>query len=247
MEVTKMADTYENKVTNCFKITGKLLHDNKLFDRTCSKCKGMYSSYIHRVCPKCDSDLTFITTKIGTPMAISEGTISMSLGERTRARADHNIKNGPYVKEEYRFKIISFGDKAGNLAPPTNHKNFINGSIVEACIFNHPQHFKVFTNGKGEPKVEVMLFIYADYKDYVEVLEPATIEEATISNPVNNTQKGANPNQDRINVLEKDIAEIREMFKIMMPISISQEMQFTSWQIPIPEIKHWCINRKMKD
>ena len=57
------------------KIVGYLGHDNKLFDRTCSKCGGMYSSKITQICPKCGQALVYILTAKGKAMAISEGTI----------------------------------------------------------------------------------------------------------------------------------------------------------------------------
>ena len=207
---------HENKVTNYVRVTGRLLHDNKLFDRTCTQCKGMYSSYIHQVCPKCGAPLTFITTNSGVPMAISEGTISMSLGEGTRKRVQDNIQYGPYVESEYRFKIINFGDKDGNLAPPSNHKNFRKGSIIEVCLVNHPIEVKKpFTTKEGKVKVELMMNVYLKYGDSVKVLKQAEVAEATVSTPVKNPQNN-NPNQNRIDNMEKNIEEMQKTLHVLV-------------------------------
>lgn len=226
------SNTRENKVTNCFKITGRLLHDNKLFDRTCVNCRGMYSSYIHKQCPKCGGPLTFITTKKGTPLAISEGTISMSLGEETRKRVNDNISHGPYVGSEYRFKILSFGDENGNLAPPPDHKNFRKGSIVEALILNHPPEYKPFNTGNGSIKIEVMLLIYTNYGDYVKILKQPEIAESTVSTPVKQPVN-TKPNQDKIKSIETELTELRKMFQsFMSKMNGDQQVQNSSMMGP---------------
>jgi len=55
-------------------ITGNLAHDNKYFNATCKNCGGLYDIDKEVNCPKCGSQLIYLTDKDDKPIGISEGT-----------------------------------------------------------------------------------------------------------------------------------------------------------------------------
>jgi hypothetical protein len=168
------------------KILGHLGHDNKLFDRTCPQCKGMYSSFETNVCGKCGSALTHITTGNGKPMAISEGTIYPSFGPKQKQRDADAInvrKNG--MEPVYRFKMFSFMDDSGAMGVPKEHHNMKKGAQVEIIIINHQAIPSWFKSKDGSIKVELMLMIYDTYGDTVKVIHEPKASQNTTPTQVN--------------------------------------------------------------
>ncbi len=165
-----------------FKVIGHLGHDNKLFDRTCADCRGMYSSRITQVCPKCNKQLVVTTTKSGKPMAISEGTIYPSFWNKRKAQdaqAIGNRKNG--MMPMYRFKVFSFADDNGILAPPTDHHRMLSGAKVEILIINHNLIPSWYQTKNKEPMVELMIQVYPHFGDHVKVLAaPKSADASTM-------------------------------------------------------------------
>lgn len=170
-------------------IVGNLGHDNTYFDKTCTNCKGMYSSAQYATCPKCGGTLTAITTREGKPMSISEGTIYPAFGERQKKRnaeAIANRKNG--MESVYRFKIFSFADANGFVSPPMDHHRMRSGARVKVFIRNHPLVSSWFVSRENKPKVELMMQIYPQYGDKIEVLRDAQAATATQGVAVANGQ-----------------------------------------------------------
>ena len=164
------------------RVVGHLGHDNKLFDRTCPNCKGMYSSLQMNTCPKCSQALIFIKTGDGKPMAISEGTIYPSFGPKQKerdAQAIANRKNG--MPSIYRFKVFSFADEAGTLAPPVGHHLLKSGSQVEITMVNHQiiPSWYLSKDDPNTPKVELMMMIYPQYGDGVKVMAGPKVAQNT--------------------------------------------------------------------
>lgn len=187
----------EKKFINfAMKVVGRLGHDNKYFDRTCTNCGGMYSSYEVAACPKCGGQLGYITTKGGKPFAISEGTIYPYIEED---EVDHDLaailsrKNGMPIR--YRFKMFSFMDDNGVLAPHPLHQRCKTNAFMEITLLNH-QPIPSFFEGhdprypEDESKkilwVEFLLNIYEGrrYKDTARVLSDAKVKERQVTYPV---------------------------------------------------------------
>jgi hypothetical protein len=167
------------------RVRGFLGHDNKLWDRTCPNCKGMYSSYQHSMCPKCNTQLVYITTSKGKPMSVSEGTIYPAIGDAQKkadAQAVANRKNG--MEPIWRFKIFSFADDNGVLAPPPEHMHLKTGAFVEIMIHNHQPIPSFFRTKDNKPMVEFMLMVYSGYGDTVKILKEKQANEVTASYPV---------------------------------------------------------------
>jgi len=191
-------------------ITGFLGHDNKLFDRTCPNCGGMYSSHHVSTCTKCGQPLTYITTGSGKPMSISEGTIYPSFTEKEKKRqaeAIANRKNG--MDFIYRFKVFNFADDQGVLSPPKNHHLLKSGAQIKITIINHAIIPSWFLSGEGETKkakVELMMPIYPQYGDNVKILRmPNTTREdevITVDESMKPVTEGLDVIQNEINRLE---------------------------------------------
>jgi hypothetical protein len=174
------------------KIVGYLAADNKLFDRTCPNCKGMYSSLKTSICPKCGNTLTFIIGGNGKSMAISEGTIfpAYSTKQKERnAKAIANRKNGMPVT--YRFKMFSFADDTGVLSIPPEHGRCRKGAKIQLITINHdivPSWYlskpDPATQKRGA-KLEIMVMIYTNYGDSITVLSDADFANKTVSYMVN--------------------------------------------------------------
>jgi len=148
-----------------FTMDGWLACDNKLFDRTCPSCNGMYSSYEVANCPKCGSQLTFITTAKGSSMAISEGTFYPCLSQKQTQEAGNGIET------VYRFKIFSFSDANGVLAPPPEHAFCKKGALVKIRTIGHQIIHRLFSTGQGVPKVESLFLVWKNYGDSVKLLQ----------------------------------------------------------------------------
>jgi len=197
----------EYPVNYKFWMMGHLGHDNKLFDRTCPNCKGMYSSVQYVSCPKCGAQLTYITSVSGTPMSISEGTIYPSFGPKQKKRDEESVanrKNGmPCV---YRFKMFSFADDNGVLSPPTNHHLMKSGALVKVTIVNHQVIHSGFVSKDGQPRVEVMMMIYPQYGDSVEYLAAPKVNQQTTAI---NVDANGNPAPVNVQTLESQIDALR--------------------------------------
>ena len=201
-----------------FGMVGHLGHDNKLFDRTCPACRGMYSSYGQSTCKKCSQPLTYITSKENKAMAISEGTIYPSFGPKQKKRdADTiaNRKNG--VKVIYRFKIYSFADESGVLSPPQNHHLMKSGAQVELAIANHEVITSWFMSKEdGQPRMEIMLMVYPKYGDYAKIISEPKASQNVTHVPVDTQGKPAPVNTDAI---DKELAEVKKRLDILLKAS----------------------------
>ena len=162
-------------------------HDNKYFDRTCAnrECPGMYDSRVHTVCPKCNGQLTFITTSDNRPMGVSEGTFYPVLTQKQKEKDTQRAmmrKGG--TEKVYRFKMFSFGQ--GNvIAPPPEHAYCKRGALVEIRVINHQSDASIFIAKGNIPKVEEMYHIFENYGDTVKLLSATKADEARVEYPVN--------------------------------------------------------------
>lgn len=166
------------------KYRGFLQHDNKYFDRTCPSCGGLFCSYTSSTCPKCLQPLTFITAPSGNPMGISEGTFRLLLSEKTKERLERNLtSHKDELPIKYRFKMYSFMDDNGVLAPIPEHAAMKNGAIVEMIIINHPAEAKPFYSKKYQRQcLQLMHHIFTGYGDSVKVVRaPKAKAESTIA------------------------------------------------------------------
>jgi hypothetical protein len=162
-------------------------HDNKYFDRTCAnrECPGMYDARQHQTCPKCGSQLTFITTSDNRPMGVSEGTFYPVLTQKQKERDSQRAmmrKGG--TEKVYRFKMFSFGT-GSVLAPPPAHAFCKKGALVEINIINHQSDASIFIAKGNIPKVEEMYHIFENYGDSVTLMSATKADEARIEYPVN--------------------------------------------------------------
>jgi len=206
-----MANVYENATTlMCLKV-GRLLHDNKHFDRTCPRCRGMYSSYTTAQCPKCGAQLVFITFG-GTPLAISEGTIELILRPDVVDKFNQAIINGYAVPTVYRFKLMTFADRQGILTPHHLHKDLRKGTIVKLITYNHPEYLRIFETRKKITNVENLTLIYNKFGDTINILTQSQVIETTVSMPVKSkvTQAPASTqlNTTEINKLRSDMEDL---------------------------------------
>ena len=162
-------------------------HDNKYFDRVCTnrECKGMYDSRTTPVCPKCNNQLTFITTSDNRPMGVSEGTFYPVLTQKQKEKdAQRAMMRKGGTEKVYRFKMFSFG--VGNvIAPPPEHAFCKKGALVEIQIVNHQSDASIFIAKDNIPKVEEMHHIFENYGDTVTLLSAVKADEARIEYPVN--------------------------------------------------------------
>jgi hypothetical protein len=191
-----------------FEIVGNLGHDNKLFDRTCPTCKSMYSSFQVANCPTCGAALVAITTGEGKAMSISEGTIYPAFSQKQKernARAIANRKNG--IKPVYRFKIFSFADANGFIAPPQGHDRMKSGALVKLIIKNHEIIPSWFLTRENKPQVELMMQIYPQYGDVATVLKDAQVAAHTQGVAVG---PNGNPLPTDITLINKEIAFLTE-------------------------------------
>ena len=193
-------------------ITGWLLHDNKLFDRTCPQCGGMYSSFLASSCKKCGQPLTYIRTGDGRAMAISEGTLGIALPKTQIERDEKSIKarkGGMLIT--HRFKLFSF-EENGVLSPHPLHKNLRTGSLVEVRIINHQELTKPFRTRAGAWKIELMYPVYDQYGDTVKILRGPKAADVTTPHGVTATGAAAPITvtaNTEIAALQKQMAEMQ--------------------------------------
>lgn len=179
---TTDAQGMKKPVNIAIKMRGFLQHDNKYFDLTCPACGGFYSSYATKNCPKCGQVLVRITMSNGTPMGISEGTFNPVMSKITKERIDRHISGRKSsVPLTYRFKLYSFPDANGVLAPHPLHINLKKDAIVEVVCFNHPPEGTVYFSKKMQrQKVELMYHVYDRYGDTIKIVQ-APKERAAIT------------------------------------------------------------------
>jgi hypothetical protein len=191
MEELHMTVQLKDRVNLGILATGWLAHDNNLFDRTCSACGGMYSSFVHNVCPKCGSALTYIRIPGSQKaMCISEGTMFIALSKKQLEKDANAVKaRKRAVPVVYRFKVFEFADDNGVLVPPAIHKRLRKGALVEVKTFNHQPVVTPFPSKEGE-KAEIMLMVFEAYGDRIQVLSDAKATDAVTPNKVD--AKGAN-------------------------------------------------------
>jgi hypothetical protein len=168
-----MTQLFEEKIRLMLKVVGTIGHNNKLFDRTCPQChSGWYSSAEHANCPKCGTQLTFITTEDGTRMAISEGTLYPILGNRGKQDAEQTAKRKNGLLPMYRFKMFSFAKAGETLVLPAAHMRCRKGAVVEVTLVNHQPTFSYY-QGKDGHHVEVLMSVYPGFGDSIRVLRDA--------------------------------------------------------------------------
>lgn len=136
---TQAANGKKRYVNVGIKYRGFLAHDNKYFDRTCPSCGSMYDSRSIAMCPKCMQPLTSITAPSGKAMGISEGTFYPCLSNKTKEGIKQSLgRRKRAMPITYRFKIFSFPNEQGVLAPPPQHLEMKTGALIEMVLINHP-------------------------------------------------------------------------------------------------------------
>ena len=194
----------KKEITFAVKIVGNLACDNDLFDRTCPSCGGMYSSHKRSNCVKCGALLTYITSREGKPMAISEGTIYPALDKYWAKRDANTLAHTPNVlRPKYRFKLYSFADEHGCLIPAAEHDRCRTNAKVELVILNHQLIPKHFLSKDGTGNVELMLHIYTNRGDTIKVLTEAEYADKVVSHPVNPDGSSAPLTLDHLSHAEK--------------------------------------------
>ena len=221
-------ETKEKRSVNyAFKIAGYLGHDNKLFDRTCAACGGMYSSRIQSTCPKCSKPLTYITSSDGKPMSMSEGTLYPAFGpkqEQRDAATVANRKNG--MAPTYRFKLFEFMDEHGVLTPPQFHDECRKGAKVEVVIMNHQLIPSWFKAKDGTPKVELMALVFTNYGDTFKVLTAAQYADRTVSHGVNPDGSPASMGNEETDAKIAALqAELNALKGVQPPAPVTNEEQ----------------------
>jgi hypothetical protein len=180
MEELLMTVELKNRINLGVALTGWLAHDNKLFDRSCTACGGMYSSFVNATCPKCGQVLTYLRIPGNQKaLCISEGTMYPALSKNQLEKDAQAITaRKRAVPITYRFKVFGFADEQGVLVPPAIHKRLRKGALVEVRMYNHQPVITPFQSEKG-PKVEMMLMVFEAYGDKVTVLTDAKAADAT--------------------------------------------------------------------
>lgn len=171
------------KVNYGFAIVGWLAHDALLFDRQCPACGNMVSSYEHRVCPKCNGELGFMTTSSGDKMSIMECTLYPNFNDATKQRNAESLKaRKGAVPITYRFKAFGFS-KDDALAPPNFFHDMKKGALVKVTTYNHELLATPFTRRNGAAAVELMVQVFAQFGDSFEVLVKGKAAEHHIDEP----------------------------------------------------------------
>jgi hypothetical protein len=200
MNQTNAQQANANDVTYALKVIGIVRHDNKLFDVKCPSCGGIYSSGEVATCPKCGGGLALITTKNGTPMSISEGTVDPILTEDQQQYQKNlagSIKGG--ATPEYRFSLFNYGE-GNNPAPPHHlHYQMKAGKCIKFITMNHVNRIKVFERDDNSLGVEIGVLINPKHGDQFEILpdvERNRIQELKGVKPPPMVQPDALPQAD---------------------------------------------------
>lgn len=210
------------RVNHVKKVTGWLAHNNRLFDRTCPQCKGMYSSFETTICKKCGSPLAYITfiNKDGQrqAMAISEGTVVEAFTDKEEVKNANRTKSRKGgLLSIHRFKLFSFSDATGVLIPHASHHRCVSGTMVDVTIVNHKELITPYQikNQKsrfvrkglarvGDWVVEIMLEIFEGYGDSLVILAGPKIKGEVMVNQRVNAAGNAMPIQTPTPI--KDVA-----------------------------------------
>lgn len=209
---------FKQKVRIFNQYVGVLGHDNKLFDRTCPNCHGWYDSSRTATCPSCGAALTFLTSKAGKKMAVSEGTFYPILGDQEEKDKEQTLARGGLLPT-YRFKMFSFAGPDEPLIAPVAHMHCRKRAVVKLTIVNHQAMYKSF-NGEDGPHVEIMLPIYAGFGDKVEVIqdpkEVAAYEDSIPAGPDPELQK-------KMVALQKQIAQLKGQLASQNPVKAAPD------------------------
>ena len=207
-----------------FAIVGWMAHNALLFDRQCPKCHKMLSSFEHRVCPKCEGDLDFIKTPKGVKMSIMECTLYPNFNDVVRQKNAEEMKaRKGAVPIIYRFKAFSFADENGALAPPEDFHRLVKGTLVSVRMYNHELLATPFEKRNGGMSVELMVQVYPQFGDIVDILkdgkaaehqidDPGTraAAEAAPSSPASAPASAPNPAQnDEVAAMRRELAELK--------------------------------------
>jgi hypothetical protein len=172
-----MSDQAKVPTNFAVKIVGNLGHDAHIFDRTCSKCKGMYNALSTPACPKCGAPLVYMTTGEGKPMSITECTFYPIFGKATSERwaKDTAARKGG-MGLTWRFKMFTYADKNGVLGDHPISMMLKKGATVELRVFNHPPFATEYdsTKNPGQKMAEIMFVVYPNYGDSIKVLKQPT-------------------------------------------------------------------------
>jgi hypothetical protein len=169
----------------------------------------MYSSFVTANCTKCGELLTYLTTKDGKRMAISEGTLYPILGSRKAKDAEQTNARKGGLHPVYRFKIFSFADGNAPLVIPEAHMHCNKSAMVKITIVNHQPIYSYFQGKDQMHHVEVMLPVYPAFGDSIQLIQEPK-EQATYEDKV---PQGMDPAAElamlkqRVAAAEKRIAE----------------------------------------
>ena len=219
-------------------ITGRLGHDNKLFNLTCATCKGLYLSSQQMNCPKCGKTLVPITASNNNRMMISEGRIYpiMTNGEKEYYEDARIRRNG--LRPVYRFSIISFEDpNTKQLFPPRIHEYLTTGRTVTLTLC-HPPIYKVFTDKNEELMVEVRLGLSKG--DRIKLIDSKTSKRNMnmpgqyIPNSQTDQQRTQNNELSHVQQLEMRLNELKqELSNMKSPTPPPQPPQQYDVEMPI--------------
>jgi len=201
---------------------GFLAHDAKYFDRTCAKCKGMYSSSAITHCPKCGAELGLFKIKGNKTMAITECTIFPMLRRDDEDRLKERAANDTsFMPITYRFKLFSFAENGAAPSTPPELMRLKEGAMVEFTCFNTPEYARKYHSEKlNRDCVELMFLIFKDRGSSIKVIrDPKAKDEYAIAykadaagNPVPIDApfpKEAADLQKSIDEMEKTIASMK--------------------------------------
>jgi hypothetical protein len=194
-------------VTVFHEYTGFLADDAQLIDRKCSndQCRRMFSGVY--TCPKCGSAPVALVTKTGSKLCYSESTFFPYLGPKTVEEYKKHIsgrKGAMYPT--FRFRLVNFSDKSGNLHLPALHPNLLKGCKVHLAVKNHLPILVPFAKDDGTTGVELMYHIFPSYKDICEILAPPKEKTGLVPAPLPITNPS--PAVPAINNLAQTVAQI---------------------------------------
>jgi hypothetical protein len=203
----------QNTTTTAIPVTvlhdyvGYLADDAELIDRKCTndQCRRMFSGVY--TCPKCGSTPTALVTKTGSRLCYSESTFFPYLGPKTFEDYKKHVsgrKGAMYPT--FRFRLVNFSDKDGNLHLPALHPNLKKGCKVHVAVKNHYPIFVEFPKNDGSKGVELMYHIFPAYHDVCEIVAPPKEKTAVVPAPLPiNNPTNAVP---AINNLAQTVAQI---------------------------------------
>jgi len=175
-------------VTVLHEYTGFLADNAQLVDRKCSndQCRRMFSEVY--ACPKCGGGVIPLTTKSGSKLCYSESTFFPYLGPKTMEEYKKHIQGRKgAMYPTFRFRLVNFSDKSGNLHLPALHPNLKKGCKVHIAVKNHLPILVPFKKTDNTMGVELMYHIFPMYKDVCEILAPPKEKTALVPAPLPNS------------------------------------------------------------